>query len=213
MALPRLVCATANPHKVAEIAGILDGLVELLPRPADVPDVVEDAGTLEGNARLKATAVCLAAAMPSVSDDTGLFVNALDGAPGVDTAYYAGPNATYAENRAKLLAALTDCSDRSASFRTVVMVVWPNGEELDRPVARVVHAWSHLVREELVAEGVCEGTIATAELGTRGFGYDPIFIPRDSGGRSFSQMTDSEKNAISHRGRAFNALVTALRHR
>ena len=166
----------------------------MLPRPADLPDVVEDAGTLEGNARLKATAVCLATAMPSVSDDTGLFVNAINGAPGVDTAYYAGPHATYAENRAKLLAALADSSDRSASFLTVVMVVWPNGEEL-------------------VAEGVCEGTIATAELGTRGFGYDPIFIPRDSGGRSFSQMTDAEKNAISHRGRAFHALVTALRQR
>ena len=194
VSLPRLVCATANPHKVAEIADILDGLVELLPRPADVPDVVEDAGTLEGNARLKATAVCLATAMPSVSDDTGLFVNALDGQPGVDTAYYAGPNATYAENRAKLLAELAGSSDRSASFQTVVMVVWPDGNEL-------------------IAAGACHGTIATAELGTRGFGYDPIFIPSESDGRSFSQMTDAEKNAISHRGRAFHALVTALRER
>ena len=192
VSLPRLVCATANPHKVAEIADILDGLVELLPRPADVPDVVEDAGTLEGNARLKATAVCLATGMPSVSDDTGLFVNALDGQPGVDTAYYAGPNATYAENRAKLLAALADSTDRSASFQTVVMVVWPDGNEL-------------------VATGVCHGTIATAELGTRGFGYDPIFIPSEGDGRSFSQMTDAEKNAISHRGRAFHALVRSLR--
>ncbi len=194
MSLPRLVSATANPHKVAEIADILDGLVELLPRPADLPDVVEDAGTLEGNARLKAAAVCVATGMPSVSDDTGLFVNALDGQPGVDTAYYAGPNATYAENRAKLLAALADSSDRSALFRTVVMVVRPDGSEL-------------------VATGVCHGTIATAELGTRGFGYDPIFIPREGDGRSFSQMTDAEKNAISHRGRAFQALVTALRER
>lgn len=188
------MCATANPHKVAEIAEILDGLVELLPRPSDVPDVVEDAGTLEGNARLKATAVCVATAMPSVSDDTGLFVKALDGAPGVDTAYYAGPSATYAENRAKLLAALAESSDRSAEFRTVVMVAWPDGNEV-------------------VATGVCHGKIASAELGTRGFGYDPIFIPRDGDGRSFSQMTDAEKNAISHRGRAFNALVTALHER
>lgn len=192
--LPRLVCATANPHKVAEIAGILAGLVELIPRPADVPDVVEDAGTLEGNARLKATAVCAATGMPSVSDDTGLFVTALAGAPGVDTAYYAGPQATYAENRAKLLAALDGCSDRSASFQTVVMVVWPDGNEL-------------------VATGVCQGTIASEELGTRGFGYDPIFIPSDSDGKSFSEMSDTDKNAISHRGRAFTALVTALRER
>ncbi|MCE9621448.1 MAG: RdgB/HAM1 family non-canonical purine NTP pyrophosphatase [Actinomycetia bacterium] len=186
-----MVCATANPHKVAEIADILNGLVELLPRPADVPDVVEDAGTLEGNARLKATAVCAATGMAAVSDDTGLFVDALDGAPGVDTAYYAGPEATYAENRSKMLAALDGNSERSASFRTVVMVVWPDGNEV-------------------VATGVCHGTIATAEMGTRGFGYDPIFIPNDGDGRSFSEMTDAEKNAISHRGRAFAALVTAL---
>jgi len=192
--LPRLVSATANPHKVAEIAEILDGLVELLPRPADIPDVVEDAGTLEGNARLKAAAVCAATGMPAVSDDTGLFVDALDGAPGVDTAYYAGPNASYAENRSKLLSALDGNADRSAQFRTVVMVVWPNGNEL-------------------VATGVCQGTIAVREVGTRGFGYDPIFIPNDGDGRSFSEMTDVEKNAISHRGRAFTALLTALRER
>lgn len=192
--LPRLVCATANPHKVAEIAEILDGFVELLPRPVDVPDVVEDAGTLEGNARLKATAVCAATGMPAVSDDTGLFVEALEGAPGVDTAYYAGPEATYAQNRSKLLAALEGKSDRSAEFRTVVMVVRPDGNEV-------------------VATGVCHGTIATGEMGTRGFGYDPIFIPRDGDGRSFSEMTDIEKNAISHRGRAFTALITALRPR
>ena len=192
--LPRLVCATANPHKVAEIADILDGVVELLPRPPEAPDVVEDAGTLEGNARLKATAVCAATGMAAVSDDTGLFVEALDGAPGVDTAYYAGPSATYAQNRSKLLAALEGKHDRLASFRTVVMVVWPDGSEL-------------------VVTGVCNGTIAAEELGTRGFGYDPIFIPQDGDGRSFSEMADAEKNAISHRGRAFTALVTALRER
>ena len=156
--------------------------------------MAEDAGTLEGNARLKATAVCMATGMPAVSDDTGLFVDSLVGAPGVDTAYYAGPEATYAENRAKLLAALFGNGNRSASFRTVVMVVRPDGNEV-------------------MATGVCHGTIALAEMGTRGFGYDPIFIPSDGDGRSFSEMTDAEKNAISHRGRAFAALVTALRQR
>ena len=99
----RLVCASANPDKVAEIAAILDGVVELLPRPADVPDVVEDADTLAGNARLKAAAICAATGLPAVSDDTGLFVDALDGAPGVYAARYAGEDATYADNRAKLL--------------------------------------------------------------------------------------------------------------
>lgn len=192
--LPRLVSATANPHKLVEIAQILDGVVDLLPRPADVPDVVEDAGTLEGNARLKAAAICAAADLPAVSDDTGLFVDALDGDPGVDTAYYAGPNATYAENRAKLLQALDGAADRSARFRTVVMVVWPDGSEL-------------------AVEGVCEGRIAETEVGERGFGYDPVFIPADGDGRTFSLMTDEEKNAVSHRGRAFAALVTALRER
>lgn len=192
--LPRLVSATANPHKLVEIAQILDGVVDLLPRPADVPDVVEDAGTLEGNARLKAAAICAAAGLPAVSDDTGLFVDALDGEPGVDTAYYAGPNATYAENRAKLLHALDGVADRAAQFRTVVMVVWPDGSEL-------------------AVEGVCEGRIADTEVGERGFGYDPVFIPTDGDGRTFSLMTDEEKNAVSHRGRAFAALVTALRER
>jgi len=194
--LPVLVCASANPDKVAEIASILHGVVELLPRPTDVPDVVEDAGTLEGNARLKAAAICAATGMPAVSDDTGLFIDALDGAPGVETAYFAGPNATYAENRAKTLSELDGATTRSAVFRTVVMVVYPDGSEL-----RV--------------EGACEGSIALHETGERGFGYDPLFIPHlDANGapneRTFSQMSDAEKNLISHRGRAFQALVVAL---
>lgn len=191
-ALPRLVCASANPDKVAEIAALLDGLVHLEPRPAGVPDVVEDAGTLEGNARLKATAICRASGAPAVADDTGLFVDALDGEPGVDTAYYAGPNATYAQNRAKLLDALRPGMPRTARFRTVVMVVRPDGSEL-------------------CVEGVCEGTIATEERGGRGFGFDPVFIPADGDGRTFSEMSEAEKNALSHRGRAFAALVAALR--
>ena len=196
-ALPRLVCASANPHKVAEIAALLTGVVELLPRPADVAEVVEDAGTLEGNARLKAAAICAATGLPAVSDDTGLFVDALDGEPGVETAYYAGPNATYAENRAKLLHALEGVSRRTARFRTAVMVVRPDGSEL-------------------LVQGVCEGSIAVRERGERGFGYDPLFIPADGAdGRpndlTFSEMSEADKNAISHRGRAFGSLVAALR--
>jgi len=192
VSLPTLVSASANPHKVSEIAAILDGLVVLVPRPADVPDVVEDAGTLEGNARLKAAAICAATGDSAVSDDTGLFVDALDGEPGVETAYYAGPHATYAENRAKMLAAMAGVVDRRCRFRTVVMVVRPDGSELS-------------------VEGVCEGTIATEERGERGFGFDPLFIPLDGDGRTFSQMSEAEKNTMSHRGRAFTALVAALR--
>jgi len=189
--LPVLVSASANPHKVAEIASILDGLVRLVSRPVDVPEVVEDAGTLEGNARLKAAAICAATGQAAVSDDTGLFVDALDGEPGVETAYYAGPNATYAENRAKMLKALAGVDRRTARFRTVVMVVRPDGSELS-------------------VEGVCEGSIATEERGERGFGFDPLFIPADGDGRTFSEMSEAEKNSMSHRGRAFQALVVAL---
>jgi XTP/dITP diphosphohydrolase len=194
--LPRLVCASANPDKVAEIAQLLDGLVDLVPRPDSVPDVIEDADTLVGNARLKASAICDATGAPAVSDDTGLEVDHLGGAPGVWTARFAGEGATYADNRAKMLGELDGVAvaGRTARFRTVVMVRWPDGTEL-------------------VCEGVCEGTIAAAERGARGFGYDPLFIPADGDGRTFAEMTDDEKHAVSHRGRAFRALVEALRER
>jgi XTP/dITP diphosphohydrolase len=191
----RLVCASANPDKVAEIVEILAGAgVELHPRPAHVPDVVEDAGTLEGNARLKAAAVAAAAGLPAVADDTGLFVDALGGGPGVDTAYFAGPRATYAENRAKMLRELAGVpgARRTAQFRTVAMVVWPDGREL-------------------AVEGVCPGRIADAEVGDIGFGYDPVFVPDEGDGRTFAEMGTEEKHAISHRGRAFRALAEALR--
>ncbi|MCU1502360.1 MAG: nucleoside-triphosphatase [Ilumatobacteraceae bacterium] len=191
----RLVCASANPDKVAEIAAVLDGVVELLPRPPEVADVVEDADTLAGNARLKAVAICSATGLPAVADDTGLFVDALGGEPGVWSARYAGEDATYADNCNKLLGALGalgDGSDRSAEFRTVALVAWPDGREL-------------------AVEGVCIGRIATAVQPGGGFGYDSLFVPDDGDGRTFSQMSADEKHAISHRGRAFAALVSALR--
>lgn len=188
----QLVCASANPDKVMEMAAILDGVVHLLPRPADVPDVPEDADTLLGNARLKATAICAATGLPAVSDDTGLFVDALGGEPGVYAARYAGEDATYADNRAKLLQELGDTDARNARFVSAVMVVWPDGREI-------------------AVEGVCEGTIATTELGERGFGYDSLFIPDDGDGRSFAEMSEDEKNAISHRARSLASLLIALR--
>jgi XTP/dITP diphosphohydrolase len=192
--MDRFVCASANPDKVAEIASLLDGLVELLPRPTEIADVVEDADTLIGNARLKAVAICAATGLPAVSDDTGLEVDALDGEPGVYTARFAGEHCSYADNRYKLLRVLADvpADARTARFKTVAMVVWPDGREL-------------------AVEGVCEGSIATEERGDRGFGYDPVFIADDAGGRTFSEMSEAEKNEISHRGRAFRALVDALR--
>ena len=192
---PRLVCASANPDKVMEMALVLDGLVDLLPRPDDLAEVTEDARDLKGNARLKASAVCAATGIAAVSDDTGLEVDALDGAPGVVSSRYAGANATYLDNVDKLLAELDlvgarDLRQRSARFRTIAMIVWPDGREL-------------------AAEGCVEGTISSIPRGSDGFGYDPVFIPLEGDGRSFAEMGDS-KHEISHRGRAFRRLIEAL---
>jgi XTP/dITP diphosphohydrolase len=189
----RLVCATANPHKVTEIAAVLGDAVELLPRPAHVPEVVEDADTLEGNARLKARALCDATGLASVADDTGLEVDALHGAPGVRSARFAGDGADDRANVAKLLDALRTTPDvaRTARFRTVALVRWPDGREV-------------------VATGTVEGVIAHAPRGENGFGYDPVFVPLDADGRTFAELGAAEKNAISHRGRAFRALAQLL---
>jgi XTP/dITP diphosphohydrolase len=189
--LPRLVCASANPDKVAEIAAVLAGVVDLVPRPDEVPDIVEDAGTLEGNARLKAVAICDATGLPAVADDTGLEVDALGGAPGVDAAHYAGEGCSYADNRHKLLRELDGATDRTARFRTCVLVRWPDGREL-------------------LVDGVCSGAISEVERGERGFGYDSVFVPDEGDGRTFAEMDEHEKHAISHRGRAFRNLVAAL---
>lgn len=190
----QLVCASANPDKVSEIQQLLAGVVELLPRPADVADVVEDADSLLGNARLKAAALCAATGLPAVADDTGLEVDALDGAPGVDAAHYAGEGCSYADNRRKLLSALDGATDRRAAFRTVAIVVWPDGAEL-------------------AVEGICPGVITTEERGEVGFGYDAVFQPDEGGGRTFAEMDADAKHAISHRGRAFRALLSELEQR
>ena len=191
MSQRELVCATANPGKVAEIAGLLPNGWTLLPRPNSVGDVVEDSGTLVGNARLKARAILAATGKPAVADDTGLEVAALGGAPGVDTAVYAGEGCSDADNRRKLLGALSGVTDRAARFVTVVLVAWPDGSET-------------------IVEGVCNGRIAEDERGDRGFGFDPLFVPDDGDGRTFAQMTAEEKNAVSHRGRAFRGLAAEL---
>jgi XTP/dITP diphosphohydrolase len=193
----RLVVASANPDKVAEIAAILGPAgVELEPRPAAVPDVVEDADTLEGNARLKAVAIADAVGEAAVADDTGLEVDALDGEPGVFSARYAGEGATYADNVAKLLGELERVGasapgQRTARFRTVALVRWPDGREL-------------------AVTGTVEGHISAEARGDAGFGYDPVFVPDGCGGRTFAEMSADDKHAISHRGRAFRSLAEAL---
>jgi XTP/dITP diphosphohydrolase len=194
--LARAVLASANPDKAREIRDILAeaGLASgLAPRPADVADVEETGETLEENARLKAVALSEATGLPALADDTGLLVDALDGRPGVRSARYAGEGATYADNVAKLLHELSGVARdrRRARFRTVAVALFPDGREI-------------------VAEGSVDGTIADSPRGERGFGYDPVFEPDGGGGRTFAEMTQAEKAAVSHRGRALRALATRL---
>jgi XTP/dITP diphosphohydrolase len=188
--LDRVVLATKNPDKRAELAEVLAAIEGIGPVVEGLrwPDVAETEPTLEGNALLKARAVVAATGVAAIADDTGLEVEALGGAPGVRTARYAGPEATYADNVAALLAALDGVEDRRARFRTAVAVATPTGEEL-------------------VVEGVLEGIIAEVPRGVGGFGYDPVF---DVDGRTLAELAPEEKHAISHRGRALRALAAAL---
>ena len=187
----RVVCASANPHKVAEIYDLVGGVIDLEPRPKDLSDVAETETTLIGNARLKAIAVGRATNQPALADDTGLEVDALNGQPGVFTARFAGPGATDEQNRRKLLDALDQNSNRSARFRTVILLLWPDGREI-------------------ICEGVCEGSIAPKQRGDRGFGYDSVFVPNAGDGRTFAQMSVEEKHQYSHRAIAFRLLAKRL---
>lgn len=192
----KLVLATANPDKAREIEALFRERMpdlELLPRPDDVDDVDETGETLVDNARLKAQALVDATGLPAVADDTGLEVDALDGAPGVFSSRFAGEGATYDDNVSKLLAELEGVAadGRTARFTTVALVRWPDGREV-------------------VTSGSVEGVITEDARGARGFGYDPVFQPVDGDGRTFAEMAADEKHALSHRGRAFGALAHAL---
>jgi XTP/dITP diphosphohydrolase len=195
--LPEFVLATANPDKATEIAAVLRDAgapVELAPRPASVGEVDETGITLEDNARLKAAALCAATGLPAIADDTGLEVDALGGAPGVYSARFAGPDATYADNVEHLLSRLAgvEPARRTARFATVAIAQWPDGREV-------------------AAFGEVAGTIAEVPRGANGFGYDPVFVPTEGDGRTFAEMTPAEKHALSHRGRAFRTLADGLR--
>jgi XTP/dITP diphosphohydrolase len=193
----RLVVATANLDKAREIRAVLEhagAAIELVPRPDDVPDVEETGLTLVDNARLKAEALRDATGLAALGEDTGLEVDALGGAPGVRSARYAGENASYTDNVAKLLREVDAVrrASRTARFRTSVVLAMPDGTEL-------------------VADGVVEGVIAAEPRGTGGFGYDPVFAPAGAGGRTFAELAPDHKHAISHRGRALRALAARLR--
>jgi XTP/dITP diphosphohydrolase len=187
--IPRLALATRNPGKIAEIREILaDWAVAEELVTGEWGEVEETGETLEENALLKAQAVMEASGLPALADDTGLEVTALGGRPGVHTARYAGPDATFDDNIDKLLLELRDVSDRSARFVSVVALVFPDG--------------SHYT-----AEGAIVGRIAEARRGSGGFGYDPVF---EVDGRTFSEMGPDEKNRLSHRAAALQALVEDL---
>ena len=190
MRLPSsLVLATGNPGKVDELRALLADLPLTL-RPAsdldDPPDVTEDADTLDGNARKKARAFHEHTGLPTLADDTGLEVAALDGGPGVHTARFAGPDATPDDNKRRLLDVMEGVEDRRARFRTVAALVEDDGTTR-------------------TFEGICSGTITTEPQGDGGFGYDPLFLP-DGRDQTFAEMSAAAKNEVSHRRKALDAV-------
>lgn len=188
----KYVMATHNPNKLLELQRILEPLhIEVT--TADLQEVEETGTTFAENAFLKAQAACEQTGLPAVADDSGLAVDALDGAPGVYSARYAGPDATDAERMEKLLGELQNVpmEQRTARFVSAICVVYPDGERLD-------------------VEGVCEGRVAFEPRGCDGFGYDPIFLV---GEKTYAELSPAEKDAISHRGRALRELAALLEKR
>jgi len=194
------VLATTNPNKAREIREIFAGAglrFELLARPAGVPEVDETELTLIGNARLKASSLVKATGFAAIAEDTGLEVEALGGAPGVRSARYAGEPANEEANVDRVLAELAGGQaphERRARFVTVAVALWPDEREIS-------------------AEGSVEGWIARERRGSGGFGYDPVFVPSESDGRTFGELAEQSpdaKHALSHRGRAFRALAAEL---
>lgn len=181
--------ASGNRHKIEELRQVLQPLGFELKSTLDVEDpeeVEEDRPDLEGNALKKARFWHKKTGLPALSDDTGLEVDALDGAPGVYSARYAGENASYEDNVNKLLSELDKAEGRSARFRTVIAYVTDEGDYL--------------------FEGVCKGEIIREKRGEKGFGYDPVFVP-EGFDRTFAELSSDEKNKISHRGRALQKFI------
>ena len=190
----KLVFATNNKHKLQEVRDIVGDRVEVLSL-CDIDcndDIPETADTLQGNALIKARYIYEKYGVDCFADDTGLEVEALDGAPGVYSARYAGEECDSEANMKKLLHNLTDKNNRNAQFRTVIALII-NGEER-------------------LFNGIVKGVIATEKMGTSGFGYDPIFIP-EGFSESFAQMDASMKNSISHRYRATEELSKFLKEK
>ena len=187
--MQRLVLATRNDHKVREVGRMMDAVaVEPLPEHVTLPP--EDGDTFAANALGKARAAAAALGRPAIADDSGIEAAALGGAPGIRSARYAGPGATDADNLAKLRAEAPAGS--AVRYVCVMAYAEPGGEE---------HTFT----------GTCEGTLAAQARGARGFGYDPVFLPADvDDGRTMAELSDAEKDAISHRGRAARELLAWL---
>ncbi len=180
-----LVIATRNPGKTAEIRDLLANFpvtVKNLDDFGPIPEVIEDGDTFDENAYKKASFTARVLGYPALSDDSGLVVDALGGAPGVHSARWAGPNASDAQRCSKLLTELENQANRSAAFECVISIAVPAGPAL-------------------TYEGRCEGTIAYSPVGSNGFGYDPVFFypPLE---KTFAQLTMAEKSRVSHRGKA-----------
>ena len=189
----RLIAATRNDHKLRELSQILTG-VELLPLPAHVELPPEDGETFEANALIKARATHGACGEPALADDSGIAAVALGGRPGVRSARYASENATDEENLSLLISELREHEDRRVAYVCALAHIGPDGSET-------------------VVEARCEGTLILEPRGTRGFGYDPAFVPDDTGPgdeRTMAELSDAEKHAISHRGRAARAMALRL---
>ncbi|MBN2017329.1 MAG: RdgB/HAM1 family non-canonical purine NTP pyrophosphatase [Candidatus Cloacimonetes bacterium] len=192
----KIVLATHNKDKIKEIKALLYDLpIDILTyKDFDVfPDVVENQDTLVGNAEKKAREIFEITGIPAMADDTGLFVDALSGAPGVYSSRYAGEDVTYADNRHLLLQNMRDITleNRDAEFKTVIVLVMNKNNKY-------------------IVEGSCPGYIGFEEKGDMGFGYDPIFYLKDSG-KTFAELSIDEKNIISHRGRALKKIKEILK--
>jgi len=191
---PVVIVGSANPDKVKELNSLLSDFFVVQPRPEEMPETIEDGETLEFNALKKAKEVSAFTGQAALADDTGLFVDALDGRPGVYSARYAGENVSYQDNVKKLLKELSPypkLEQRKARFETVIALV-QNG------------------LQPILVSGVVHGHIALQQSGVEGFGYDPVFVPEGAEYRSFAQMSKEEKNNYSHRADAINNLISAL---
>ncbi len=188
-----LIFATNNEHKVAEIQSLLPKDINVLTlKQAGINiDIPEPYDTLQENANTKATTIFEITKQNCFSEDTGLEIDALNGAPGVHSARYAGADRNFNANIEKVLSNLKNIENRTAQFRTVICLIW---EE-----------------KEYYFEGICRGHIAEQNSGTAGFGYDPIFIP-EGASKSFATMTMEEKNTFSHRQKAVTQLFTFLQN-